>query len=420
MRFFLQFLFWTFVGSTYALLLACWRFYVYWHACGGREVLTAMGFGGLTGQRRPPHSAPPPSHIIANWCLPAPDITTVFLYAGSTVMAIFFACFTAAMAYDQVEGMTTNTTAIESMKGWEEEDRSLTAGLTDYCGGPPGWGWLLPVALSPDSPAYFSGEVADPDEYEPRDPLIQRHFRRIEAQLAAASAAQKPAARAAAAATANGATTTKHQSAISSSTAASAAAAKRSRGSSETGGGTVAAGGTQKQQQQQQHLRPPAPSQSSHGSKGTAAPPAPAAAVEAAAAPAAAGKAAAATAPAATHHAASDDAHAPPHSRYIIEDAAGVMESVPGCVRPPHADAATTAAIAEAEEEASLTNSYSLDRDDEDEDGGAHAASAEEGIPAGAVEHGGDVNDLNGADAGGSAPVTVAAGTRRRKARRDT
>ena len=82
--------------------------------------------------------------------------------------------------------MTTNTTAIESMKSWEEENRSLREGLSDYCGYPgPSWRWFAPVGLGPSSPSWFSGVIAHPDEYHPRDPAVQSHFRRIEAQIAA-------------------------------------------------------------------------------------------------------------------------------------------------------------------------------------------------------------------------------------------
>lgn len=82
--------------------------------------------------------------------------------------------------------MTTNTSAIESMKGWEEEERSLGDGLADYCGYRwPSWRWFAPVALEPSSGSFFVGVVSDPDDYDPRDPAVASHFRRIEAQIAA-------------------------------------------------------------------------------------------------------------------------------------------------------------------------------------------------------------------------------------------
>ena len=37
------------------------------------------------------------------------------------MLAIMFSIFTACMFADQYEGMTTNTTGIEAMKGWAEQ-----------------------------------------------------------------------------------------------------------------------------------------------------------------------------------------------------------------------------------------------------------------------------------------------------------
>ena len=195
MRFFLQFLGHTFAGSLYALVLALARFGLLYARCGG---LAAFGLGaaaarlhGVGGGRMPPHIRAQLgiSAASAQWCSAAAgapySVVDAVLLVLSTVLAIFFAIFTAAMAFDQVEGMTTNTTAIESMQGWAEEDRSLAEGLTDYCGSPPGIAWVIPSALPPSSPAYFNGAVLNPDAYDPRDPVTARHFQRIEMAIAA-------------------------------------------------------------------------------------------------------------------------------------------------------------------------------------------------------------------------------------------
>ena len=45
-------------------------------------------------------------------------------YICRAILSLFFAIFVVAMACDQYEGLVTNTTAIESMKAWQEEQRS--------------------------------------------------------------------------------------------------------------------------------------------------------------------------------------------------------------------------------------------------------------------------------------------------------
>jgi hypothetical protein len=48
-------------------------------------------------------------------------------------------------------------------------------------GEPFSWRWFLPLPLPKHSPSYYVYKPTDdPDAYEPRDPVIQRHFRKIE------------------------------------------------------------------------------------------------------------------------------------------------------------------------------------------------------------------------------------------------
>jgi hypothetical protein len=60
-------------------------------------------------------------------------VSVVLIVVGA-VLSVFFAIFVIAMACDQYEGITTNTTAIESMKSWTEEHRSVFE-VRDVCGG---------------------------------------------------------------------------------------------------------------------------------------------------------------------------------------------------------------------------------------------------------------------------------------------
>jgi len=120
---------------------------------------------------------------------PEPSLYTIIVSVVAAVLGVFFAIFTAAMWFDQYEGLVTNTTGIESMKGWAEERRPLWEGLTEACGEPFSWRWLAPVPLHEDGSCgsnYYAWRAdEDPDGYDPRDPMVLRHFRRIEAHLAA-------------------------------------------------------------------------------------------------------------------------------------------------------------------------------------------------------------------------------------------
>lgn len=151
LRFFLQFLWYIFLGGVYTTSVIGFRIY-----CGWRN---------------------PAAY-------PTPDVATLINGAIAGILGIFFAIFTCAMAVDQYEGMVTNTTGIESMKGWQEESRSVTEGMTDACGEPCGWAWFFPATLLKASAAYYEWKASDDqDAYDMRDPLIQRHFARMQTRI---------------------------------------------------------------------------------------------------------------------------------------------------------------------------------------------------------------------------------------------
>jgi hypothetical protein len=151
MRFFLQFVCYVFTGGVYASLLQLANF-VYCY--------------------RDPSLCP------------EPDMYHLVMRIIAGVLGLFFAIFTAAMFFDQYEGMTTNTTGIEAMKGWAEEDRSLSEGMADACGYPFGWKWFFPITLGEDSPSMYRWTPADDkDAVDKRDPAYQRHMRRVDAVL---------------------------------------------------------------------------------------------------------------------------------------------------------------------------------------------------------------------------------------------
>jgi hypothetical protein len=154
-KFFLLFLFWTFLGSAYAATIAIWRIAICWR---GRCVI--------------------------------PALPVIVLGVFSTVMAIFFAIFVVAMMWDQYTGVTTDTTAIEAMKGWEETPRSLRAGLEDAFGEPFGWRWFFPVRMPESSPSFYRWKKTDDvDAYDPRDPLVIRHLESVRSRIRSAKRA---------------------------------------------------------------------------------------------------------------------------------------------------------------------------------------------------------------------------------------
>lgn len=107
MRFFLQFLLYTFLGSLTALALAgvrlagCWR--GWWHnpatAIGRATLAAAAAYArAIPGPRGRVSYVPTPSVCALP---PMPDIIVLVV---SCVLALFFAIFTAAMFWDQYEG----------------------------------------------------------------------------------------------------------------------------------------------------------------------------------------------------------------------------------------------------------------------------------------------------------------------------
>ena len=128
-------------------------------------------------------------------CAP-PTLYTIICVVAAAVLGLFFAIFTMTMAYDQWEGAVTNTTGIESMKGWPEERRPLFDALREIFGEPFGVRWLLPVDLHETGDAasgfYAWAPGDDMDAYDVRDPAIGRHFQRIEGVLAQEAEAQTP------------------------------------------------------------------------------------------------------------------------------------------------------------------------------------------------------------------------------------
>lgn len=154
LKFFLLFLLYVFLGGIYTTLMFAARFVYCWRNSGACE---------------------------------EPTLYTVIASVLSGVLGIFFAIFTAAMAWDQWEGIVTNTTGIESMKGWDEQATPLMAGLTEVFGEPFSWRWFSPVDIHETGPVtgfYCWSPNEDWDAYDVRDPNISKHFGRIERDLA--------------------------------------------------------------------------------------------------------------------------------------------------------------------------------------------------------------------------------------------
>jgi palmitoyltransferase len=123
MKFFLQFIAYVFIGCVWATIIMTWRVY----SC---------------------YKAP------RRTC-PMPPTATVIAGIAALVLAIVFAVFVAAMAFDQYDGLVTNTTGIEAMKRWREEERTLAQGLADVMGEPFGIRWFLPVRLPASSASNY-------------------------------------------------------------------------------------------------------------------------------------------------------------------------------------------------------------------------------------------------------------------------
>jgi hypothetical protein len=147
MKHFILFLVWTWLGSTYAAALALWR--------------AVQCFRGKWDCTRTPSA-------------------DLILMGASTVLAIFFSIFVVTMMCDQWEGAVTNTTQVESMKRWREEQRSLLRGLEDVFGEPPSLAWLLPTPLKN---RYAWSPLDDPDFWDKRNPDIISHFEQLHQTL---------------------------------------------------------------------------------------------------------------------------------------------------------------------------------------------------------------------------------------------
>ena len=57
----------------------------------------------------------------------------------------------------------------------------LRQGLRDVMGEPFSWRWFVPLPLPRDSPSFYEWkESDDPDAYDKRDPIIRRHFKKLQ------------------------------------------------------------------------------------------------------------------------------------------------------------------------------------------------------------------------------------------------
>jgi len=221
-KFFLLFLLWTFCGALYGAAMAVARLLACYGAVTQRGLLAAAaaavaaaargggGGGGGGGAGLGSAAAAAAAAAAARSRVAAataagsfgrrlvaflaarsgadscavPDAPSIVLLVVSTVMAVFFVIFTACMAYDQFQGMTTDVTGIEYIKKWREAPRPLWAGLEEACGEPFGWRWLVPVPQPHPSPALYQwSEADDKDAYDVRDPAFVRHARVIERAL---------------------------------------------------------------------------------------------------------------------------------------------------------------------------------------------------------------------------------------------
>jgi hypothetical protein len=108
------------------------------------------------------------------------NVTTIILFVTSVILAIFFVAFTACMASDQFQTLTTDVTGIEYMKEWEENPRTAYEGLMVACGEPFSIYWFLPVSLPRQCESFYQwSPLDDLDAYDPRDPIIKRHLTKI-------------------------------------------------------------------------------------------------------------------------------------------------------------------------------------------------------------------------------------------------
>jgi hypothetical protein len=171
-KFFLLFLLWTFSGALYGAAMAVARLLACYGALTHRGLQLRGGAGARAGGAAAAAAASAANsfgrRLVAFLAARSggdscalPDTAGIVLLAVSTVMAIFFVIFTACMAYDQYQGMTTDVTGIEYIKQWREAPRPLWSGLEEACGEPFSWRWLVPVAQPHPSPALYQWTAAD-------------------------------------------------------------------------------------------------------------------------------------------------------------------------------------------------------------------------------------------------------------------
>jgi hypothetical protein len=181
-KFFLLFLFWTFLGSLYAAIMGLTRIATCWGA------LTTKWYGIHYRQGQPIRDTKARLEMVRHslYLLAGKDtcdvsnVTTIILFVTSVILAIFFVAFTACMASDQFQTLTTDVTGIEYMKEWEENPRTAFEGLMVACGEPFSIYWFLPVSLPRQCESFYEwSPLDDLDAYDPRDPLIKRHLTKI-------------------------------------------------------------------------------------------------------------------------------------------------------------------------------------------------------------------------------------------------
>lgn len=154
-KFFIQFIIYVFFGSLYTGGLGLWRAWQCWSGSAVADLGVPLTRGAaLCG-------------------LPLGTAVTCII---STVLMVFFAVFVGAMASDQYEAVTTDTTGIEAMKGWAEKSRSLMAGLTDVFGEPFSWRWFLPIQIGRASFYEWTNEMRLNEVLELRDPQVSDSF----------------------------------------------------------------------------------------------------------------------------------------------------------------------------------------------------------------------------------------------------
>ena len=181
-KFFLLFLFWTFIGSLYAAIMGLTRVATCWAA------LTTRWYGIHYRHGQPIRDTKARLEMVRHSLFllagkdtcDVSDVTTIILFFSSVILAIFFVAFTACMASDQFQTLTTDVTGVEYMKEWEENSRTAFQGLLVACGEPFSIYWFLPVSLPRECESFYQwSPLDDLDAYDPRDPIIKRHLTKI-------------------------------------------------------------------------------------------------------------------------------------------------------------------------------------------------------------------------------------------------